>query len=66
VNVLLGCNIIRHNASKMRSRPGSAADLRGPLRDREGKRKRDVKETGREKGRRGEGKVEGTEGAGQV
>jgi len=31
--------------------------LKGPLRDGEGKRKRDVKELGREKGRRGEGKV---------
>jgi len=41
-------------------------DLRGPLRGGEGKRKRDVKEMGREKGRRGEGKVgEGMRGTGQ-
>jgi len=41
-------------------------DLRGPLRDGEGNRKRDVKEMGREKGRKGKGKVvEGMRGTGQ-
>jgi len=40
--------------------------LRKLLRDGDGKRKRDVKEMGREKGRKGEGKVgEGMKGTGQ-
>jgi len=38
--------------------------LRRPLCDEEGKRKRDVKEMDREKGRKGEGKVERMRGTG--
>jgi len=43
--------------------PNLLAGFRGPLHDGEGKKKKNVKELGREKGRRGDEKVgEGVEG----